>query len=148
MISECRTAGFSERAPLPVALQLETLLPVGWIWETSNSLGLVFGGCLCILMLDHCSVTDQPCSLKWAPVVSSQGDPGPQVEEQGMCRRESHSSFGRRVDSSLTLGINAKNMCRLSGKGALCSPCLLVCTNKTERWFPASPESYRPRQFL
>lgn len=35
------------------------------------------------MVLDHCSGPEQLCSLKWVPVVPSQGDPSPQVEEQG-----------------------------------------------------------------
>lgn len=53
------------------------------IYETSNSLGLIFGGGLGITVLDHCSGTERLCSLKQAPVVLSQGDPSPRVEEQG-----------------------------------------------------------------
>jgi len=76
----------------------------------SNSLGLILGSIFCITVLYHCVVLFITVASNGLPVILSQDDPSPQVEEQGYTGGDSTLPVGRRVDSNLSLAIHSKNM--------------------------------------
>lgn len=111
------------------------LLVLRDLWDIQQ-LGLVCGAGS--LLRD-----EEPCSPRWFLGCHSRVMQAHR-EEQGCAGDKSPNFLGRRADSR---GMNAKNEKTLWERSLVLS--LPFGLHKTvERWFPALPKCYRPKQFL